>query len=385
MIRFGPMSIVLLLGAVQGTFVSVGLLRVRTNRRANALLSALILVLTLKLVPYVIGYAGFYDAYPWLDLAPFDLGLGIGPLLFLYIGSLTSGRLPRRWLLHLLPLAVQLAALSAMFAQSLDWKRRFEATAGPAFNDAVNLLEAASLTIYLVLAWAALRRYGIWLRGRPSEPSAHRFGLVRGALLALSITLGTFVLAKLGRVFTGGLSYTQMFPFYLLLTVEVYAFGFLALRFAELALPVPSPSPEPTAAKETNWTEVAAELTVALRASGVWRDPLLSLADAAAALGASEARLSRAVNTGLGITFGEWLNRERIEEVARELLASPRRPVLEIAQACGFNSKASFNRWFRDLKECAPTAYRERARQDPAPAPEPCPGPERCPGPSETP
>ncbi len=57
-IRFGAPSIILLLGLVQGLAVSVGLLFKRTNRAANRFLAALIFVLSLKLVPYVIGYAG---------------------------------------------------------------------------------------------------------------------------------------------------------------------------------------------------------------------------------------------------------------------------------------------------------------------------------------
>jgi hypothetical protein len=48
-------------------------------------------------MPYVIGYAGFYDAYPWLSFAPFDLGLATGPLLYLYVRRLAMPALPPRW------------------------------------------------------------------------------------------------------------------------------------------------------------------------------------------------------------------------------------------------------------------------------------------------
>ena len=44
--------------------------------------------------------------------------------------------------------------------------------------------------------------------------------------------------------------------------------------------------------------------------------------------------------------------------MAMELLSSTRTPVTQVALQCGFNSIATFNRVFREVKGCTPTQYR---------------------------
>ena len=45
--------------------------RARGNRSAQRLLAVLLVVAVLRLMPYVLGFAGAYDAWPWLSFAPF--------------------------------------------------------------------------------------------------------------------------------------------------------------------------------------------------------------------------------------------------------------------------------------------------------------------------
>ncbi|WP_199902502.1 hypothetical protein, partial [Azospirillum sp. B4] len=64
MIRFGPWSTMLGMAAGFGALVAILLLTARGNRTANRLLAALLGVAVLRLMPYVLGFAGFYDTYP---------------------------------------------------------------------------------------------------------------------------------------------------------------------------------------------------------------------------------------------------------------------------------------------------------------------------------
>jgi AraC-like DNA-binding protein len=339
-------------------------------------LSGLIFLLSLKLVPYIIGYAGFYMAYPWLDLAPFDLSLGFGPLLYLYIWRLTQGRLPARWFVHLTPLLLQFAIYAILFLQPLSFKRHFEDTVGPHFNTADNLLDCLSFGAYVFLTWRVAVRFGTQLLDRLANPETHRFRSLRLNLSIITLTFLAFTGAKLWTIFVWPLSYYQMFPFYLLLTTVIYAFGFVAFQFAQAEFQIPVLATEP---KETDWSALAAQFTADLESLTTWRDPFLSVATAAKALGTSESRLSRAINVGLGMSFSNWINGYRIEHVAQELLrADPSIGVMEIAQRCGFNSKASFHRWFRAIKGCTPTEFRA-AQSVSALAPEPRPAQPQCP------
>ena len=79
-----------------------------------------------------------------------------------------------------------------------------------------------------------------------------------------------------------------------------------------------------------------------------------SLADYA---GFSRYTLSRMFRQHTGVTFTQYLSRRRVE-MAMELLSGTRMPVTQVALQCGFNSIATFNRVFREVKGCTPTQYR---------------------------
>jgi AraC-like DNA-binding protein len=295
--------------------------------------------------------------YPWLDLAPFDLTLGIGPLLYLYLSRLTSTSMAARWKLHLFPVAVQGLIYSLLFVQPMTFKNWFEDHIGPTFNKTENLFEATSMVAYMWLSWRVYRAYENGLKNRYSDPDANRLRFLRTGLLLISGTLTAFAGAKVWGLLVHSLSYFQMFPFYVMLTLVVYAFGFVAFQFADIELTVIT---EPQPAKPTDWAEVAAMYTLRLESSTFWKDPMLSISTAAQALDTAEGKLSKAINSGLGISFSEWINQYRIEQVASQLTTSTgEQTILEIAFDCGFNSKATFNRWFRQVKGCTPTEFRK--------------------------
>ena len=107
MIRFGPMSITLLICGMQGLLLAGLLLRARRNDAANRWLALLILAVTALMTPYIIGYAGFYDRWPWLSFAPLAYTLAFGPLLYCYTATLIGAPPARLWP-HFVPVALQL-------------------------------------------------------------------------------------------------------------------------------------------------------------------------------------------------------------------------------------------------------------------------------------
>ncbi|MDH3304564.1 MAG: helix-turn-helix domain-containing protein [Gammaproteobacteria bacterium] len=91
----------------------------------------------------------------------------------------------------------------------------------------------------------------------------------------------------------------------------------------------------------------------------------LRIADLAASLKVPEYQLRRTINRNLGFqNFNQFVNRYRVEEAARRLLAEPRTPVLTIALDVGFRSISSFNTAFRAHYEKTPTNYRKSRLAD---------------------
>ncbi len=83
----------------------------------------------------------------------------------------------------------------------------------------------------------------------------------------------------------------------------------------------------------------------------------MTLDSLAAYAGFSRYTLSRMFRQHTGETFTQYLSRRRVD-MAMELLSSTRLPVTQVALQCGFNSIATFNRVFREVKGCTPTQYR---------------------------
>jgi AraC-like DNA-binding protein len=98
-----------------------------------------------------------------------------------------------------------------------------------------------------------------------------------------------------------------------------------------------------------------------VEASGVWRDPQLTLARLADRTHTSPSWISRAVNRGVGQNVNEAINRMRVRYVEDRLRdPSDARDPLVIALESGFSSKASFYRCFKQFTGTTPFAYRQR-------------------------
>jgi AraC-like DNA-binding protein len=76
-------------------------------------------------------------------------------------------------------------------------------------------------------------------------------------------------------------------------------------------------------------------------------------------LSISKHRLSQAINSGRKKNFYKFINEFRIEEVKDRLSDSAyaHYSILGIALECGFNSKTSFNRIFKEETGLTPTEF----------------------------
>ena len=83
----------------------------------------------------------------------------------------------------------------------------------------------------------------------------------------------------------------------------------------------------------------------------------ISLEDVALFAGFSKYYFSRMFKQFAGISFSEYLTRRRLN-AASDLLVRTRQSIREVAVASGFSSMATFNRIFRDHKNCTPSQFR---------------------------
>jgi AraC-like DNA-binding protein len=88
-------------------------------------------------------------------------------------------------------------------------------------------------------------------------------------------------------------------------------------------------------------------------------DPEINLSDLAKIANMSRGQLSEIINSGFGKNFNDFVNEYRVAAFKDMLKANKHQQLslLGIAQECGFNSKATFNRVFKKLTNHSPTEY----------------------------
>lgn len=364
------LAITLAIGAVNGFVLAIVLALAPGNKAANRILSLLIAALAWRLGPYICGFAGLYDAHPWLTFFPFDLSFAFGPLLWLYVRVLTSGAPPAQWRWHFAPALAQLGYWLICFALPLaekwSWYTGAHLHIVAPIGAAAVLISCAA---YLYGAYRDADNYRTWLDSAFANKDEARLWSLRVLLLAFLAALALAIAFALTSWFVRPLSYFDRFPLMVVFAILTYGLGLLGWRNANVVFVRPDSAPAetpPQPAPDTGnaYAAQAAAWRDRLVAEGWWRDETLDLAGLAVKLGASERTLSRTLSEGLGQNFRELLGRIRVDAVAAALDGDADTPLLTLALAAGFNSKASFNRAFQAYRGVTPSAYRQRAKEN---------------------
>ena len=95
----------------------------------------------------------------------------------------------------------------------------------------------------------------------------------------------------------------------------------------------------------------------------MFRKPDLKLSDIAMRMNTNRDYVYQAINGRMGISFAEYINRQRIDYAARLLTQQPDMPLGDVALHAGYTSTASFYRNFRLYKNCTPADWRHQRRE----------------------
>lgn len=361
---FGWRTAVLLCAALVIVPIASALPQLAVNRLANRTLSILLLVLVGVMTPWMIGFAGFYDRWPWLTFLPVALPLLVPPLAYLYAHALIHGQWPSRARFAFVPGALHFGVMAVGFCLPLPLKQAFAETIAPWIN--------AILATGLVLGFAAalnllareFRRYARWLADQRSDDARFATRWLARTLAALALLFALWAgFEMVDLVYP--LGYEGLMPLYCGIAAVTVFLAIEGWRHAALVWPVmpnnPLEAPPPPSARH-DWTALGERWERELRSSGAFRESDLSLARAARLLGTNSNYLSRACNEGLGMSFSTLINHMRAEAVVAAMASAPGASLLDLALEAGFASKASFNRAFAERFAASPSAYRRRLR-----------------------
>lgn len=360
-LTFGWRTALLSVIFAQLLLLALSLTRVLQNRVANRTMAALLIVLAGILIPWMIGFAGFYDKWMWLTFAPFQISLAVAPLFYLYAYALVNSKWPDKGGWHLVPAALQFLFYTASFLLPFTLKMRWADLASPALTWITSIGIVIGLCCYCYASLRLLQTYRAALAAARSD--GHRYaalwlGNAIAALALLLLIWTSFLVWDL----LSPLGYTGLMWLYIAIGAFALYLGIEAWRHSALAFP-PLSSLKATAdtlPPPRDWSELGKLWADKVKAEDWASDPDLSLATLARKLGTNSGHLSRAINEGLGVNFATFVNDLRARRVAGMMAQGRKDDLLDLALEAGFSSKASFNRAFTATFGMAPSEWRKR-------------------------
>lgn len=392
--HFNLYSSLLLLGFVQGMVMTAVLLvrGWREDKLADRLLALLILLLSLHIAQFMLGFAGWYDQHDWhatfMFYFPFHLYLLIGPVLYFYFLSLTNQEFnfSKQDRYHFIPGVLLLSLVTIVFTYDFIWVKTIQGIPFPSHygtrgywaewinahvDEIISNLGLLSALIYLTLTIYRYHQYRNYLNDHFSETRNIEFHWLRNVLYAVLIAfLFRLMMLVIGEYFPDW-GYKQYWLSYFGFAVVIY---FISIQgyTATLKIPrdlkftVPSKEQEVVVKEvEDDLVRWKNKLTTLMDNEAPYLQPDLTLNELSKKLKTNPSLLSKIINQSFGQNFNDYINTHRVEAVKQKLQnnASQQLTLLAIAMECGFNSKATFNRAFRKFTGQSPReflmAYRE--------------------------
>ncbi len=363
------------IGAAQSALLAVALWRRMINPAGNRMLAAWIALvgvdLAIKALYLDAPSADLLKAYRFVGLFPFLYG----SLFFLYVRALTQARaFGRRDLIHLAGFAVVLVFSAELFlldhAQTEALFARVLAGDRPGRSGFFDLALFAYSLSYVIAALVLVHRYRRRLRERRSDADTMSLRWI-DAMAASQIGIWCIATTQ----WSGAIPGVDYHLIYGAVAGWVFVIGYLSLgQPAVVAQAPPADAPAASDAAvvdDARYPAVEARLSTLMATDQLYREPALTVGQLAKRSGYPEYLVSAVINRRFNCNFWDYVNRQRIE-AARACLADgdDARTILDIAYACGFTSKSTFNAAFKRQLDATPSAYRQRhAQREPASSP----------------
>lgn len=355
----------------------------RNEVEANSILALVVFSLSVDMfTAFFPGLKGSIQANPTILL--------YGPLLYLYVVSLCGASSPvaREFTyavisLYAIPIVLYLLGVIRHFSESaavggfpLQTKHDFLGVDIFRLTPVAMIVVVLSTATFLLLASRELRRYcqkaqEYSCNGRILNIARTRF-LLYLAAFSLVLLLALYLMAG-SRILAVETAYQIL---RLSMALSIYALAYVALKKPNWLLFAYATSDADTALDQQagmHQLPGSKEGFSVIRDS-VLREKLLEVMDTqkpyldadmslhllAGKLGVHPRMLSRLINSELGCSFFDFVNKYRIAEVKARLAdrASVNKTIMIIAYECGFNTKSSFNAIFRKLEGMTPTDFR---------------------------
>lgn len=374
------MNVIIAVGTVNAWLLALLIQTKKSKARPDKILSLFFLLQGL-------GLGVLYSALEWridgLYLLLEYINLLFAPIFYFYVASMVDpeDRLPAKWPWHFLPYAAAniylltiLSTYSEVQITLLYQVKSF--LERPFLHNMFYLLDLAAISVYLVLSWWRLKLHGQRIADVYSYRKSVDYRWLQRLIWVALFSWAVIDLPLFGGFFIDALNTRQTLIFGAALnSLAVLYLGYFGFR--QTSVYVDAVDSDKESARGSTPTEPTPEryqksglspdeirhyrdqLLQYMEKERPHLDPALTIRELAGAVGLSEHNASEVINVGLGKRFYDFVNGYRVEEFKQHVLRSDQSglTLLAVALQCGFNSKSSFNRIFKQHQGLTPSAY----------------------------
>ncbi|WP_298759550.1 AraC family transcriptional regulator [uncultured Psychroserpens sp.] len=379
---FNRWSLPLLILVLQGLLFAILLLS-KYKRKGNIsdLFLGLILLLTCySQTCYTVGFMGWYNEFRTTKINYFllETTFALGPLIFFYVKSITTSKFKfskKDWW-HFAPaFAFIIYRLSIYTYDALQ--PGFDTVQNgilklsldePIVLTALGYISPPYMLLYLAFTFQLFYNYRKKIMQFFSNTYKLELNWILSFLVLFSLAfLYSTIQSVVGRYIDLGYDdrwWLNLFVAIITLYVGIKGYFTDTTKLKKLSFsfsPNRDAIPQKTEANEQKTISQADIDTVKalMEIDKAYLNPELNLSDLAEQAHMSRAQLSEIVNSGFHKNFNDFVNGYRVEAFKSMLKENKHEQLslLGIAQECGFNSKATFNRVFKKLTNHSPTEY----------------------------
>ncbi|AFU68589.1 transcriptional regulator, AraC family [Psychroflexus torquis ATCC 700755] len=345
----------------------------RINRKANVLLGLVTFIIVFWSIWILSLDFQITDYLPYFYLIPLNYSLALGPLLYLYVRKITNFNynLSKKDSIHFLPLLIELIIHLIISREALENNViGIETEAYLKLMPIVQFLAIVSIVIYCIYALKAIKSYHSWLNNNYSNNDAYNLRWLYRLLIVFAIlwflwtpyTIIDYV------IFDFQLSISDYYPIYVLLsmiTIWISAEAFLRPEVILLETnkknSIDKENPSEEIIKKAIW------LKGQMLTNLFYLNSELTLKSLADNLNIHPNILSKVINDGLDKNFSDFVNEYRVNAIIDRLHSGnyDHITLLGISFECGFNSKTTFNRAFKNIKGITPLNYKKSIKTNP--------------------
>jgi AraC-like DNA-binding protein len=388
-------SIIFILGALQGIFLSIVLFTRYRKSKANIYLAWLILSYSVFLVQQLLsGIEQLSRNYPHFLMILMGLPFLLGPLHLMYISVLTDSRIKfaRLHWLHFVPFILfKIYYLQVFFLSKEELNNiimQVEQNNPPLHLLISGVAVAVQGLIYVIVALFVFREYLQKIKLTFSTIEKINLNWLKYfTIMALFVWIIVFVeeISRIISIDTGAISF--LVP--VLTSIFVYATGYIGMfkteifqqydiynnihAIQDMTVAFNSSREEIDTTSKYQKSGLSPEkadeylnrLKKLMEENEIYTNADITLKDLSEHLDTSTHNISEVINTRLNQNFFDFINRYRIEKVKKDLLDKSKEhyTLFAIAVDAGFNSKSGFNAIFKRYTGQTPSEYRNTLQQ----------------------